>query len=648
MTNKNIKYDQKGKLQSLISPYQPSREIKELYEKCRQDYENGEEILTRPFKEFNNRSVIDRMNEDQRAWLSWTPEASGNPEEAWRWNGVRPMTRNKIISTAAHLTSQLLFPNIFAQNDDDEEDRDMAYVMKDLVEYNIRHSDYETTFLFAVISGLVNPVTYWEVGYTEAYQEVIEGTNSDFTRKQVLDDVMSGFQNHLFTSNEILISNPYQFDLQKQKCLVKKRAISYDEAEALYGESDNFKHVNPGMQCELGEDGIYYDVEDINGDMVKEETYYYRRSDCEVIFVNGVYMGNPNPEYNPFVHRTNKNKPKYPFTKLGAEPIDAKRFWAYKSLVAKMSNDQEAIDRQWQMFMDASALSTYPPTIGTGTGKIDKSVVVPATHTSFTQDAKITPLQIVNPMAALQALREAESSLTESSQPDIMQGLEGSRDKTARESILLQQNAEINMGPIGKMIGGMVKDLGDLMVDDIIRYQTIGEMSEQLGGIPQMKYRTFILNDKVKDGRNVSEHIKFTDRFSGRKFTKEEKDMEELKMYQENGDDKFVFEINPQLFSRLNFLITIDYDQLMRRNTAFERAFKLEIFDRGIATAEVTGIDPQLLARDFLMEPLVKGEASKYFRENGNVLQGIMPETGDQTGMMGKMVQSAATQQLSV
>ena len=40
--------------------------------------------------------------------------------------------------------------------------------------------------------------------------------------------------------------------------------------------------------------------------------------------------------------------PMYNSVKYGFEPIDAMRFIGYKSLVDKMQNDQEAVDREWQ------------------------------------------------------------------------------------------------------------------------------------------------------------------------------------------------------------------------------------------------------------------------------------------------------------
>lgn len=638
-----LAYDEKGNVKNSVSAYQPSKEERDLYALCRKDYDNGNEILNRPFREFNNKSVIERMNEDQRAWLAWTPEASSDPEDSWRWNGVRPVTRLRIMSTAAHATKTTLVPQVFAQNDNDEEDRDMGYVARTLLEYNINLRDYPVTFFYGVISALVNPVTFWEVEYTEAYQDILEGTNSEYTKKKVVDDILSGFQNHLHAPDDILISNPYQFDIQKQKCLIKRRRISYDEAEGLHGEHENWKHVKPGLQAVMAEDGVYYDVEDINGDMVEECTFYYRRLDRQVTYVNGIYLGNPNTEFNPMTHRTTKNKPKYQFVKFGAEPIDEKKFFYYKSLAAVMSNDQEAVDREWQMFFDASMLATYPPTIGSGGGKIDKSVVVPAMHTELGADAKITPLNIANPVAALNALREGERSLNESSQDPQLSGVQSGTQKTRGEAVLLQENAETNLGPITRIAGQMVKDVGALMLDDIFRYQTIGEMQEILGGIPKMKYKTFVLPNRTKGGKNVSEYIKFTDRFSNTKMTKKEKEEAELKMYEENGDEKFVWEVNPQLASRMEYLVSVDSDQLMKKNTAFERAFKLEVFDRAISNFQILGLDPKKIGMDFLMEPLVKGEASKYFIDNGNadMAMNLIPQEQGK-GMPSRLVEATA------
>mgnify|MGYP001564776023 CR=1 FL=1 len=601
----------KKSVSSTLSGYSPSQEVRELTQKVKADYAIGDEVINRPFEEFNGVSLIERMNQDQTAWLSWNPQPSQDPEGGWRFSGIRPMTRNKVISTAAHLTSQLVIPMIHAQNDKDEDDRYAAYVMRDLLEFNIKRSNYELAFLYGVISALVNPVTYFKVCYSTAKQEIWKKKK----KVEVDDDELSGFQFYLVPADEIFIGNPYVFDLQKQPFVIHKRLISFDEAQGLYEKHKNWKFVRPGIKSVFNADnGLFYDVEDPNDILVEEVTYYCRRKDTQCVFVNGIYMSNDNVEYNPFIHRTNEDKPKYPFVKMGAEPIDGMRFFAYKSLVAKLQNDQEGLDRAWQMYHDANFLATYPPTITIGAGKIDKSVIVPATNTDLKKDASITPLNIVNPAHMQASIFEFERSINDSSQDPQLQGNQGKQPQTARQSILIQQNAQTNLGIMGKMIGAAVKEIGELMLDDVIRFQTIGKTEEILGGIPKMKFRTFVIPNKTVEGRNTTEVIRFKEDMLGLEMTEDEKSQKELEMYAETGDERHIYDVNPELFARMSYLISVDYEQMMQRNSNFEKAFKLETYDRAIDNPLILN-DPEkaaLITRDFLMEPLVGGDAEKY------------------------------------
>lgn len=622
------------------SAYNPSRKIKDLTQLIKADYAIGDEILHRPFAEFNGVSLIERTNRDQATWLSWNPDSTLDPESDWRFTGIRPMTRNRVISTAAHLTSQLVIPMVHAQNDQDEEDKEAAYVMRDLVEYNIQHSNYELAFMYGVISALVNPVTYFKVGFSYAEQEVWKKGK----KVMVEDDVLSGFQFYLIPPEEILIGNAYEHDIQKQPFVIHRRFISFDEARGLFGDHPNWGHIRPGIKAVYNEDdGLFYDVEDENAVLVEHVTYYCRRKDTEVDYINGVYMGDEKIE-NPMTHRTNKNKPKYPLAKFGAEPVDAMRFFGYKSLVAKLQNDQEGLDRAWQMYHDANFLATYPPTVTIGAGKIDKSVIIPATTTDLKPNAKIEPLTIVNPQNMQASILEFERSLSESSQDPQLGGKSGDLPRTARQSVLIQQNAQTNLGIMGRMIGDAVDQVGNLMVDDILRYQTIGNVSEILGGIPKLKFKSFILPNKTIEGKNKSEIIRFKDEMLGMEMDDNEKRKAELKLFEEAGEERSIFEVNPQLFSRMNYLISVDYEQMLQRNSNFEKAFKLETYDRAIANPLIAK-DPEkaaLITRDFLLEPLVGGDAEKYVPDVQQNMQQAAQQLIPKQGAASQAVRSGA------
>lgn len=611
-----------GKIESPKSAYNPGLSVQLLTQDVKAAYEDGDNTLQTSYEEYNNKSFVTQENEARRRWLSH-PDAPYEGEDEWRYNGVRPITRNKAVSMAAHLTSQLIYPKTFAQNDQQEEDKNAAYCMDALVEYHIKNSQYETAFLFGVISALVSPLNYFQSEYCESYSNAWSGEKYE----RVIDDVFSGFQHHVIPMDEMLFSNPYVYEWQKQDWVIRRKRVSYEEMEAKFGKHTNWRHVQIGKMTMVHDDGFFYDVEDINDGLVGYVNYKHRRSDLEIDHVNGVYLSNENTEYNPFYHRTNKDKPEYDTVKFGFEPIDAMRFVGYKSLVDKMENDQDAMDREWQDYFDATRLATFPPTITMGAGKIDKSVAAPAGITEIGKSAKVTQLQVANPIAAGAGLREAERAAAESSVDPIFSGQQEGPEKTKFETMLLQQNSSTNLGITARMIATMVRDVGRIHVHDIARFETVGHAGEIAG---EMVYKMFALDGRVREGRGVTTYVKFTDRYAGTSMSDEEKRMEEYGLLEEAGDDKELIVANPAVISKLGYRVSTDPEQLMNRNSAFERAFKISAYDRAIINPLVAK-DPEAqlaITRDFLFEPIMRGDASKYLPNLRRIAESLAPAPG--------------------
>lgn len=593
-----------------VSDYQPPVEVRELTMRVRDDYQTGDDILNRPFREFNDKSVIQRMDLDQKAFNSYVDPMSGDPEESWRYNGVRPLTRNKIISIAAHVTAALIYPKVFAQNTNDKEDKAAASVMRDLIEWNIQNSDYELSFLYAVISALTNPAVILQEEFSEVMETIKVKSENGVSYQEIIDDVFSGFQMHIVPVDEFLITNPYEFHLQRQKSVIRRRFINYSEAEARYGDHENFKYVKPGVRTLYDdESGSFYDQKDDSlEDLCEEVIFYNRTEDLEVPFVNGIYHGDENVDHNMIKHRDQKGRPKYPFAKSGYEPIDEKRFFYYKSAVFKLANEQDVLDRMWRMAMDGTFLDTMPPVIISGDDQVDTGVVFPGQTTGFSKDTKATPLRVANPNSAFNAIQGIEQSASESSQDPSRAGLSQPGSQTAFETARIESNARTQLGLFGKMVAALVKDFGFLMIHDIIRYQTVGEAEEMMSGEIRMKFRSFVLPEQIENGKKVSKSIIFTDEFMGRTPTMQDS----FNLLEEQGGpdaDKKLYKVNPHLFSRLSFMITVDPDTLMPRNEAFEKAMNLEAYDRMI-------LDPytnkQAVSQDFLVETFAKGDSDRY------------------------------------
>lgn len=633
-----------GKVASPLSLYQPEDDITKLQMEAHKDLIHGDLILSRPFREFNNYSLIQRASLDQKDWLAWSPEPSTNPDESWMFTGTSNVTRNNILSMAAHLAQKVMFPGVMAVDDSQQLDKDASYVAEALLEYNFRRSGWEQTFLYAVISAMVNPVSYYKADYCKAYMSILEGTNSNYTRRTVLDDAMSGSQHYLLPTEEVLISNPYCFDINRQKVLIHRRRVSYSEAYGLFGNNPNWGHVKVGvMPMYNASDALFYNVRDpLQDNMVEICTYKYRGIDLEFDEVNRVYMGNPNVNYNPFKHRTNKNKPEYNIAKFGAEPIDAKRFWAYKSIAAKLSNDKELVDRMRQNAVDASTLSTFPTIFTMGAGKIDQSVMKPATVTDIDKDAKVQPVSVANPAAAWNAMKEAEQNVDDATNPSYFTLPSGSGGKkTALEIQILQQNAITNLAVLGSMVSAMIKDIGQIVLYDILRYETVAEISEVVNGVPQLLYKNYNI-PRVKNGSNVTEKIMFTDAWAGVAMTPDEKRKASIGLIDKHGKDAYVWEVNPSIFIKLNFEVQVEPDELLGKDALSVAQMKQDIYDKAV-TNPLFQNDPEkmgMLVRDFLFEPVLHGDASKYIPDSTKkVLNGIIP------GMQGSSPQATGSVQ---
>jgi len=625
-----------------ISPpsfYNPPQEVKDLTLKVREDYTVGVGIQNKSFKEFNDMSLIQRMNEDQSIFNSYTQPISQNPDDQWRWNGVSPVGHNKIISMAAQYINPTLYPKTFAQNDKDEEDRVAAEVMDTLMRFNIDNSDYRMSYLYAIIAALVNPVAYLHIDFIECYQTIKEKLeNGDIKETEVLDEVYSGFQTYNVPADEILIANAYQFHLQKQRFIIRRRFIDFDEAKGVYGKHTNWQYILPGVKV-LYEDGtgmFYEQKDDSLGTLCEETIYCNRKEDIEVPFINGVYLGKQSIKSNLIRHRNNKNMPKYPYAKFGFHPIDEKRFFFYRSAVFNMANDYNLDTKMRQMVMDGTFLRLFPPLFGVGTGKVDSNVIFPGSFTATSPNASVTPLQFGDLNSAYNALIKIEQSLDESSQSKTMEGQITQEKKTAYEVARAETNARIQLSIFGIMIAQFIDDVGDLMADDIIKHQTVPVMEELLGGEIKEKYRTYLVPNQMEEGRTIAKQVKFKPEMMGKMMTEKQRKKEGYRLLKEEGGleaEKKIYEVNPDYFQGLKFKTQIDPAELTPKNDALDKAVKLEAYQLMMANPYT---DKKAVTRDYLIEPLAKGESDKYMLSNEDIAkqeqamlqgQGQPPET---------------------
>lgn len=616
-----------------LSIYQPSQPVKELTSHIKRDYQTGLEILEKPFREFDNRSVIEEMNENQRAFLIYSDIEFLSEDEKWRWDGVRPTVRNKILSIAAHLTAQVLVPGIFAQNQNDEEDKQMAEVMRLIMEWNIRNSDYDITFMNGVIAGLVNPVAYLSVDFIEAIQKVKKMMkNGKMKTEEAIDEVMSGLQVSNVPLDEIFITNPYEYNLQKQRAIGRRKYPEYSELQKIYGKHENWRFVKPGIRTIYSEvDSTFYDQKDEQLDTLAELFIYQNRGeDLEIPYVNGIYLGDDsdNPiEGNPMKHRDQEGRPKYNLVKFGAEPIDEKKFYFYKSIASKMMMDYKLTNETWRIVIDTEKLGMKPPVGVSGKTILKTDIYYPGAVANVDETTRFTPIPVGSARGGYNLIQAADSQISESTQDPFRQGLARDLPGTAFQQAQLTQNAKVQLGIIGKMLVQMVKDLGMLMIDDILNHQTVGEIRELMDGEQKLAFKKFLFPNQMEEGKTLTKEVRFEDMGELDAEIMRRREFELLE--EEGGIDgkRRIMVVNPSLWRRTKFMIFVDADTLLPKNESFEQALKLDAYAKAIANPLIAGDVEALTAvtRDLLLGALqvTRGKEDKYLpKRTPQLLQG--------------------------
>lgn len=630
-----------------ISVYQPSKEVADFTKCVRDDYAIGEEILNKTYIELNDRSIIDDENRGQMMFNAFVDTSVEDPNEAWKWRGTRSMARNKGISMHAQLTAQYLLPLFTAQNDNDEEDRDFSEVMRDIVEWMCSPtvSNYQSSFIQIVFAMETNPVTYLGAEYIEVFQTIKEKQqDGKYTTKEILDEVLSGFNVPIYSSNQVLITNAYERNIQKQRRIIKRRWCDKSELEAKYGSHPNWGLVQCGIKSVYDEGTeLFYDVKDDSeqSNLVAEEIAFCRRDDSEVPFVNGIYMGDDDVDYNPIKHRDNRDAPKYNITPFGYSRI-GEHFFFYKSMMNALGWDNMLYDAQQEVFMNRSLLEAEMPIAISGTDKVDSEVMFPNSVVTLEDpNAKVSSLLPPSNLSGLvNAIGATEKSMNDGSLNETLSGQVPPGSPTAFSIAQAQVAAKKNITAVAKSLAESVTQFGDLMKDIVVNHITVPTVEELLGGELKMKYKSFVVQKKASSGKASNKRIILDKSLIGMDMTDSEKESRALKLLEDSGypeEENTLKLVNPELISRFKYLTRTDTEEMFAKNAEYWQPVLLNL---KTALALDQTIDQEALSRRLMYA---------YFQSEGDTLvkkpaPAPQPAQGAGPNQFGQMAQNQMLQ----
>ncbi len=580
--------DDKGNMLSEAAPYTETDEELKVSSMILKHFMLGTVNMYTPRVEFNDLSLVNRDQYDQMEFNTYQPNNGeaweGDPQAAWRSRAIRPIVRNKCISIAAHATSRLIFPKIFAYNQNSDEQQAAANTMEDLMEWSGDVSNYPHVALMRVITAMSSPASIGFTEYGEVWRTVKthQDDNGKWVEERIRDEAYPCFMDEVVPVNQFYIENFYEPDVQRQGWVIWRKVYSFSEAQAKYnGVYDNFKYVRPGVQTVYDDaNRSFYYVYDPNmrQEDVEEIIYWNKNLDLKIIMVNRVMLtpwNNPNPRQDKL----------YPFDKFGYEPIN-NRFFYYKSLAFKLQHDADIINTIYQMVIDGTFLAIFKPMVNVGGEIIASDVIVPGAVTTLSSpDADLRAINVGSDLkAGLEMMSVIEKSINESSQEPLQQGISEGGSQTAYEISKIEQNANTVLGLFLQMIAKHVRDFGKLRVGDIVQYLTLPDVAS-ITGDSELTYKTFFLRGLEKTG-GKNKKIEFTndipDQMSSDDYLKASYDLKE----EEDQKDMTITKANPKMFRELQYLVAVHADVLNPRSEDLERAWATEEFDRMIAHPE--------------------------------------------------------------
>lgn len=632
---------------SKLSLYQPPQEVIDITAIVKKDYQTGVDIIEKPEPELNDRSVIEDMNRGQMMFNAYVDTSTEDPNEAWKWKGTRSLARNKGIAMHAQITANYLLPLFLAQNEDDEVDRDFSEVMQDIIEWMAQptNSNYQSSFLQVAFGMMYNPVTYLTAEYCEIYQKIKEKTKNGIEIKEILDEVLSGFKANILSATQVLITNKYERNIQRQRAIIKRRYVEYAELEAQYGKHPNWPYVQEGIRSIYNdEDGLFYDIKDEDHPtLVPEEIWENRQQDSQIPFVGGIYMGDTDVKANPIKHRDERNAPKYNVVPFGYMRIGEHYFY-YKSMMNALGWDNMAYDAMSEIVYNRAVLENEMPIAVSGSDKIDSSVIFPNAVVAFEDpNARVTPLlQGSNIVAGFNALREVEKSMTEGSISETMSGQLPDASQKAYSVAQAQSNAKKMIGAVGKSLAESMIMFGDLMKDIALNHITVPQIEELSGGRMKMKYKTFILDNKDSNGKVVSRTTKFDESLIGKEMTDDELMESKLSLLEGSGypdKQKSIRFVNPELFAKFKFLCKIDLEAMFSKSNEYMQPMLLALYQQ---MAQNPYTDLETFTRK-IYTSFFQSEGENFMKKESQQIPGLPPMSQTPGGQPGQQVLNQAT-----
>ena len=449
-------------------PYEPSKKATEVVSRVIKRYDDMRTWRNDPRRCFDGRTLESYVNDNVDAWNGIVPDDIRSTKDEWQSLIVDNKTRGKIKAVVALVVASRPYLGIIGEEQKWNKDAPMIKRIYDDT-YKAEYGSYK--LYLQALSALIKGTVIVEELFEKQSKKVkeITGVNLDtgkvsFSEKKVTD---KGF----CRSKIVPILNFYpneNYAEIKEDCIVVEN-LSMDRFANKYGSYENAEYVKAGVSLHDVERMVYKTIEPDPTKLVQTIKYYNEILDEFIILANGIWI---NAQDGESICPIPYNHKRLPFTKMVHELADEEEFYG-KAFPDLMAGEQETINAILRMMIDQEVLSIHKPIVlGEGT-EMESYQLYPGKTYKTTGD--VTQIKELGLTGASQSSFSLINFLEQradvnTSVDTAAQGVGGTTRRTAREVIVLDENAKRMSGTFQKHLYKLLFDRAELRVPNIQQF----------------------------------------------------------------------------------------------------------------------------------------------------------------------------------
>lgn len=458
--------------QPKVQDFNPSEKYIETVNRVYERFTAMRDDRNKRRREFDYRTLDEYVKDSMDAYNGIVSDEVRNSKEDWQSLMWDHETRGKVKAIISMVIAARPFVTLLGETDEDHKfSHDLFRVYEDT--WRKENGSYQ--LYLQALSATNKGTVIVEETYREEKRKIKEISNIDHETGQITSeekDIIVGGYGHV-KSNIVPILDFYPNEnspeIEHDCCVVK--LFSRKAFLNKYGKYPHAQMVTAGRYASENDDIEYEAVTQNKDELIEVIRYYNEDYDEFIILANGFWI---NPQKGDSIAPIPFDHHRLPFRKTVFELADENLFYG-KSFPDILGGEQETRNALQRLMIDQEILAANKPImIGEGF-EIDSHELYPGKQMRIGGDIRqIREMPFTGAsQSAMLLLRTLKTNANENSAIDsISQGVAGGGRKTAREAVILDENAKRISGTFQLFIYKLIKERAELRIQNIQQFYT--------------------------------------------------------------------------------------------------------------------------------------------------------------------------------